>query len=130
MRGVFVRALLATLVTCVGLLAFGSTASAATDVVIVFDTTGSMRDALDEAKDQVNDVIAEVDRRFGDVRYAVASVRDYGSSYGSSGDRPWQLQQPLTDNRALVASAIDGLSARGGGDDPESYGRALREADV
>src|SRR4051794_168236 len=130
MRGALARIALAAFAVVLVSLAHSAPASAATDVVIVFDTTGSMDDALDEAKDQVNSVIGEVNRRFGDVRYAVATVRDYGSSYGDPGDRPWELEQPLTANPAAVASAIDGLEADGGGDPPEAYGRALHEADL
>ncbi|MBB4661270.1 vWA domain-containing protein [Conexibacter arvalis] len=107
-------------------------ARAATDVVVVFDTTGSMSGAIDEAKDEMRNVIDEVGARFGDVRYAVAAVSDYGAvdDYGDDGDEPWTLVQPLTDDRLAVQAAIDALDASGGGDEAEAYGRALREADT
>jgi hypothetical protein len=104
-------------------------AQAATDVVIAFDTTGSMEDGLDEAKSQVQDVVGEIDRRFGDVQFAVAGVRDYGDVYGDAGDEPWTLEQPMTADEGRIQAAIDGLYADGGGDGPEAYGSALRSAD-
>jgi hypothetical protein len=107
-----------------------ASASASTDVVIAFDTTGSMSDALDEAKGQVQSVITEVNRRFGDVQFAVAGVRDYESSYGDAGDVPWTLEQPLTADQSKIQEAIDDLYAVGGGDGAEAYGRALQRADL
>ena len=129
-HAVRLRVIAVVIVAVSAWLSAGATASAATDVMIVFDTTGSMGPALDEAKRQVNTVIGEVDRRFGDVRYGVASVGDYASRYGGTGDVPWDLRQPLTADRPAIAAAIDGLAAHGGGDNPEAYGRALMETDV
>jgi hypothetical protein len=133
--GAAARLCLAALVTTAAFLAPSSPlaatpASASTDVVIAFDTTGSMSDALDEAKQQVQSVIAEVDRRFGDVQFAVAGVSDYGDLYGDPGDVPWTLEQPLTADQGKIQAAIDGLYADGGGDNPEAYGRALQQADL
>ena len=132
--------ILSSLAACAAALALGlvppgtplaaQPAVAATDVVIAFDTTGSMVDAIDEAKEQVQTVITEVNRRFGDVQFAVAGVSDYSSIYGKSYDEPWRLEQPLTADLGKIQAAIDDLVAVGGGDEPEAYGRALREADL
>lgn len=111
-------------------LAIGAAeARAATDVVLVFDTSGSMDEALDEAKDDIRGVIATINDRYDDVRYAVATVQDYPDLYGDPGDRPWDLVQPLSSDADAIDSAISSLVADGGGDDAESYGRALFEAD-
>lgn len=124
-------ALLATLaLATTGLGVAAPRAQAATDVVIAFDTTGSMGDAIDEAKAQVQDVVTEIDRRFGDVQFAVAGVRDYSDIYGDDGDQPWTLLQPMTADQGRIQAAIDGLDADGGGDDAEAYGSALRSADT
>ncbi|MCW2986131.1 MAG: squalene cyclase, partial [Conexibacter sp.] len=122
--------LLALVGACAGPGSVVASASASTDVVIAFDTTGSMSGALTEAKTQVQSVITEVNRRFGDVQFAVAGVSDYGSSYGDAGDVPWTLEQPMTADQGKIQAAIDGLYAVGGGDSPEAYGRALQQADL
>ena len=103
-----------------------------TDVMFVFDTSGSMTGALEEAKAEINSVIASIDGSLPDAEFGLAEVRDYGgSSYDAEpGDEPWRLDVPVTSNVASVTQAISGLSAQGGGDGPEAYGRALWETDT
>jgi len=95
----------------------------AVDVLFVFDTTGSMGGALNEAKAQVTEAIASVRGKYPDSRFGLAAVGDY-----DPGDTPWALKQPITDDPARVQAALDPLTAAGGGDSPEAYGRALHEA--
>lgn len=100
------------------------------DVMLLVDTTASMRERLPAVRTQLAPTMEDVRRRFGDARFGVAAVGDYPFlPYGMPGDRPWRLVQPLTADRAAVDAALAGLSARGGGDAPEAYGRALFEAD-
>jgi hypothetical protein len=47
-----------------------------------------------------------------------------------SGNQPWALKVPLTANQPAITSGLSLLTATGGGDGPESYGRALYETDV
>lgn len=106
-----------------------------TDVMFVFDTSGSMSGELEEAKKEMLAVIANINTKLPDVHYGVAEVRDYYPSIydeepGNEGVEPWQLDQPLTADGAAVQKAIEPLNARGGGDGPESYGRALWETDT
>jgi hypothetical protein len=106
-----------------------------TDVMFVFDTSGSMSGELEEAKKEMLAVIANTNAKLPDVHYGVAEVRDYYPSIydeesGDEGVEPWQLDQPLTADSAAVQKAIEPLNARGGGDGPESYGRALWETDT
>jgi hypothetical protein len=98
-----------------------STAPAATDVLFVFDTTGSMSDALDEAKAQATSVMSDLSSRLPNLRFGVAQLRDYGST------PVWQVEQGLASDRAAVQAAIDSLSAGEGGDSPEAYGTGLFE---
>src|SRR4051794_23591215 len=100
-----------------------------TDVMFVVDTTGSMEDALDEARDEIYDAMTQIGGAVPDVQFGVGQVRDY-SYYGVSNDRPWDVVQPVTSDRDAVSEAIYDLSAYGGGDDPEAYSRALYEADL
>jgi hypothetical protein len=99
-----------------------TTAPAATDVLFVFDTTGSMTGALSEAKGQAADVMTSLDGRLPNLRFGVAQVRDHGD------DPLWRVEQSLTSDAGAVGSAIGGLAADGGGDLPEAYGTALRQS--
>lgn len=112
-----------------------------TDVMFVFDTSGSMSGELNEAKTEIQNVIAQVNASLPSVEYGVAEVRDYWPSvYDSAEDEsevegkapsyPWKLDLPLTSSLESVQNAINPLFASGGGDGPESYGRALWETDT
>jgi hypothetical protein len=96
-----------------------STAPAATDVLFVFDTTGSMSDALAEAKAQATGVMSDLAGRLPNLRFGVAQLRDYGST------PVWQVEQGLGSDLSAVQAAIDSLSADEGGDSPEAYGTGL-----
>jgi hypothetical protein len=123
-----------------GLLAvgFGPTVAPAaaetpahTDVMLVFDTSGSMEGQLQEAKKEIQAVIAHVNATLPDVEYGVTEVKDFANAYGNGLEEiPWKLDQALTSNAAAISSAIEPLKAFGGGDGPESYGRALWETDT
>ena len=94
----------------------------AVDVLIAFDTTGSMGGALSEGKSQVLDAIQSVRTSYPNSYFAAAAVADYPP------DTPWTLLQGLTADSEAIASSIQPLVASGGGDGPEAYGRALYEA--
>jgi hypothetical protein len=108
-------------------------AATPTDVVFLFDTSGSMAGELGEAAAEMQAVMTHIDSVVSEVDYGVAEVRDYpGSIYDefSESDEPWRLITPLTSNRAAVTASISTLFAGGGGDSPEAYGRALWETDT
>jgi hypothetical protein len=113
----------------------GSTSARAatpTDVMFVFDTSGSMSGVLEEATAEIQGVMAHIDAVVPEVDYGVAEVRDYGGSgYDEEEfDVPWNLVRPITADHAAVSDAISLLFADGGGDAPEAYGRALWESDT
>jgi len=121
----------------VGSLAAGSVAAwgaapPQTDVMFVFDTSGSMAGPLEEAKSEIQEVMSSIAGSLPDVQFGLAEVRDYGGSVydPESSDEPWRLDVPLTSNSSAVREAIGGLTAEGGGDAPEAYGRALWETDT
>jgi hypothetical protein len=124
-------------------VSFGATAPARaatpahTDVMFLFDTSGSMGPELQEAKEEMLKVIGNVNATLPDVHYGVAEVRDYpfGEVLGeaeleASSEKPWKLDQPVTSDLSAVQKAIEPLAPFGGGDLPESYGRALWETDT
>lgn len=103
-----------------------------TDVMFVFDTSGSMEPVLEEAKREIQNVMTQVGGVLPNVDFGLAEARDYGgSSYDpESDDEPWKLDVPVTSNLSVMTDAISGLYAEGGGDAPEAYGRALWETDT
>ena len=78
-----------------------STAPAATDVLFVFDTTGSMSGALSEAKTQATGVMSDLSGRLPNLRFGVAQLRDYGS------DPVWRVEQALSADQAAVQEIWD-----------------------
>jgi hypothetical protein len=124
----------ALLVTVLVMGIVGASASASptqTDVMFVFDTSGSMEPVLEEAKAEIKEVMAQLEGSLPNVEFGVAEARDYGESeYDSYSDQPWKLDAPVTSDVGQVNQAISDLSAFGGGDGPEAYGRALWETDT
>lgn len=106
---------------------------AKTDILLLFDTTGSMGSALSSAAAQVGALTANLDTRLPDVQYGVAEVRDYPlyDSGAAAGEAyPYKVNQPVTADRGAILAAISTLKAKGGGDGPEAYGGALYAATV
>lgn len=103
-----------------------------TDVMFLFDTSGSMGGVLDEAKSEIVGVINHINATLPDAHYGVAEVRDFPFSEAEAEglEKPWKLDQALTADPEAVKKAIEPLEASGGGDLPESYGRALWETDT
>lgn len=126
---------------CAGLIgvpAAQADTPAHTDVMFLFDTTGSMGGAIEEAQNEVQEAMASISSKLPDVQFGLAEVSDYDEvinpgffEYGiGEGFAPWTLKVPITPNQADVSSALFGLEALGGGDSPEAYGRGLYESDT
>jgi hypothetical protein len=118
-----------------------STAGAAetpahTDVMLVFDTSGSMGGVLEEAKKEIVGVMNTINGELPDAKFGVARVEDVPGGplseeeYEKDQEKAWELDQPLTSDVGAVQKAIEPLEAFGGGDGPEAYGRALWETDT
>lgn len=109
-----------------------------TDVVFVFDTTGSMSGALDEAGAEIQAAMTQIGGSLPDVQFGLAEMRDYSTvNYNGASEeyeydvgstnQPWTLLAPISPNQSAVAENIKKMEADGGGDGPEAYGRALYE---
>ncbi len=98
------------------------------DALIMMDVSNSMRSQLEVAQRQSADLLATLRRAVPDLQVGIASVADYPHLGGRPGDYPWQLDQPLTANFALVQNALERIKILHGGDGPEIYVRALYEA--
>ena len=145
---VLFKRLCASAVLVLGLAVFAAPSVASadtptrTDVMFVFDTTGSMGDAIQEAQEEVQEAMAQISSSLPDVQFGLSSMADYGHStvnYNglpevspyddeNSFEVPWTLHVPITANQALVSAELLKLAADGGGDTPEAYGRALFES--
>ncbi|HEV7481772.1 MAG TPA: vWA domain-containing protein [Solirubrobacterales bacterium] len=109
-----------------------------TDVLFVFDTTGSMGSTLTAAKSEIQEAMAQIATSVPDPQFGLAEVNDYKEVingapfvYGEGGGfQPWTLKVPITPQQATVASELLKLNASGGGDSPEAYGRGLFESDT
>ena len=76
------------MLACFAPSAHASTASQ-TDVMFVFDTSGSMSPVLSEAKAEIQEVMAHLSATLPNVEFGVAESRDYApSEYDGSSSRP------------------------------------------
>jgi thrombospondin type 3 repeat protein len=110
----------------------------AVDVLILFDTTGSMGGEIRKLRANVIEFVNGVRGSLpqSDVRFGLASFRDYPGEFGTCSyldnyglptDQPFTVDAPLGSSNEEVVAAVDGLLAFGGEDPYESYGRALWE---
>ncbi len=116
----------------VALAQFPTTAAAArpeqTDVLFIFDTTGSMSEAVTEGQEQAQELVDDLQVRLPDLQFGIATVGDYPfDPYGFDGDSPYDLVQPITSDESAFITSINSIVPTGGGDLPEAYGRALYE---
>jgi hypothetical protein len=85
------------------------------DVVLSFDTTGSMYPCLHEVKQKVEALVAQMFMQVPGLRIGLITHGDYCDSY------PFWTLHDLTQNQAVVRGAILNAPKTGGGDSPEAY---------
>jgi Mg-chelatase subunit ChlD len=93
------------------------------DVLFLLDATGSMSDEIDQLKDNILSISAQIRALPSrpDVRFALVSYRDRGDEYVTrTTDFTADIQQ--------FQRALMDVQAGGGGDDPESLNEALHQA--
>lgn len=133
--------------------AFAAAAPEKTDVMFIFDTSGSMSSELDEAKEKIVEVIAASKSTLPNIEFGVSNVEDIPGwdegvftyklteeEFEKDNEKAWRLDQPLTAEESKVTSAIaaltigstgdGGTEGEYGGDGPEAYSRALWETDT
>lgn len=94
------------------------------DLVFVMDTTGSMRDELRDLQASLVGIIQVLQRLTPSLRVGFVAYRDRGDAYVVRG-------APLAaveDRDAEILRFVRGLSAEGGGDEPERVDEALAAA--
>ncbi|HEY2747838.1 MAG TPA: hypothetical protein VGL86_24615, partial [Polyangia bacterium] len=104
------------------------------DVLFVFDTTGSQSSAINAVATGLSGIVSTVQSKVKDIAFGVMQFRDIGDSL-TGGDGVFQYNYRITTANTMssptvgaVQSAITGLVATGGGDDPEGGWLALYAA--
>jgi hypothetical protein len=93
------------------------------DIVIVFDSTGSMGGEIRQVKDNVRRIGNSLIKLVPKARISLVTYRDAGDAY--------VVQEPilpLTGEIQQVESYLEGVEAGGGGDQPEAVHEGLRYA--
>lgn len=98
-------------------------APVALDVLFLIDSTGSMQDEIDELKNNILSISAQIAALPSnpDVRFGMVTYRDIGDQYVTR-------QAPFTRDVQEFQGVLMNLRAAGGQDAPESVNQALYEA--
>jgi Mg-chelatase subunit ChlD len=91
------------------------------DIVIVFDSTGSMGGEISQVKRQIERIATNLIKLVPKTRISLCTYRDYDDNYVVKG-------MPLTNDVQRMSQFLDGVSADGGGDYPEAVDGGLRWA--
>ncbi len=91
------------------------------EIVIVFDSTGSMEGEIQEVKNKIERMGMVLFRIVEKTRISVCTYRDVGAKYVVKG-------LPLTDNLGDIIEFLEDVSAGGGGDDAEAVHMGLEWA--
>ncbi len=97
------------------------------DVAINMDTTGSMGGEINNLRSSLSgSIVPGIRAEVPNVAFAVTRFDDFPcGGFGSGSDRPFALLQRATTNISAAQTAVNGLSATGGGDYYESGYEAL-----
>lgn len=88
------------------------------EVVIVFDSTGSMSGEIDTVKQQIERIGRVLFELVPKTRISLCTYRDQGDEYMVKG-------LPLSANLQSISTYLDGCYAGGGGDNPEAVDAGL-----
>lgn len=94
------------------------------DVVISFDTTGSMYPVLTQVRRKIKDAVTRLTRELPGIRIGIIAHGDYcdaGHTYVTQ-------HLDLTPNTAAITNFVEHTQATHGGDAPECYELVLHEA--
>lgn len=94
----------------------------ALDLVICFDTTGSMSSSIDSVRKNAIRVLTKLKKRVKDVRVALISFKD------AAVDRGAFTKTGFSSNISRAISRMNSWKADGGGDEPEDQLAAIRMA--
>jgi len=89
------------------------------DIVIAFDSTGSMSGEINEVKDQIHRIGTTMIALVPKARFSLCTYRDQGDSYVTKGI-------PLTNDLRQIEYFLEGIQAGGGGDHPEAVQEGMK----
>src|SRR5919205_659584 len=109
------------------------------DILLAFDTTGSMGAALSDARTDATAIVSQIKAAIPQAQFAVADFQDYPvSPFGLSTDHAWKVWRGFTQNSGTVSCplidpvplspiecALDSLTLGDGFDAPEAYNTAF-----
>lgn len=98
------------------------------DLCFVVDTTGSMEDDIDNAKENMSKILAQLSEKSASYRVALIDYRDFPDRSGSDEDYAARVQLKFSDNADAITKAINGLTLGDGGDNAETVYSALMKA--
>jgi Mg-chelatase subunit ChlD len=88
------------------------------DIVIVFDSTGSMSGEINQVKQQIAGIMQSLLKLVPKTRVSLCTYRDLVDEYVTKGIS-------LTNDIAQLQAFLAGVSAEGGGDEPEAVDEGL-----
>ncbi len=88
------------------------------DIVITFDSTGSMQGEINQVKQQIRRIGATLLKLVPKARISICTYRDQGDDYIARG-------LPLTSDLGRIQSYLTDVRAAGGGDEPEAVHAGL-----
>lgn len=89
------------------------------DIVLTFDSTGSMSGEIDQLKSQIDRIGSTLLKLVPKTRISICTYRDEGDAYLVKG-------LPLTNDIQKIKSYLDDIRAAGGGDTQEAVQEGLR----
>jgi hypothetical protein len=90
------------------------------DVGIIVDVSGSFSDDLARFRNESTNIVNLIQAQYPQALFGLATFQDYPlQSWGNVGDKPHVLVQNLGPKASFVA-AVNNITAKGGGDGPES----------
>lgn len=98
------------------------------DLCFVVDTTNSMRDDIENAKQNMEQILNQLKSKSQDYRVALIDYRDFADRSGDDNDYPARMQLNFTARDEIINSAIQNLDLGYGGDDNETVYSGLMAA--
>ena len=92
----------------------------ALDLCFIVDTTGSMGDDIDNAKENMRSILAKLSEKSSNYRVAFVDYRDFSERTYDSDDYPAKVQLPFSDDDDVIYNAIYALDLGYGGDSNET----------
>lgn len=91
----------------------------ALDLCFLVDTTNSMKDDIENAQNNMKEILSGLVTKTTDYRVALVDYRDFSDRAGKE-DYPAKVQLSFTNNNSSINQAINSLKLGNGGDHPET----------